>query len=246
MGCDFYTFPRFGTALSPCLCTQGSGTGIGALRRGKCPHDASSFLSARLSGIQFKYQSNIPQRPSSRGSRHQQSSSFNLSTGMSYAQFKEIKRRRRPIWPWIIFAVLLIMLLSRIFPDNSAVPASAPSSSLLVDAAPTITATQTVVPTPTMPPRTSTPRFVTPSPTPAPTATPVTALGRGMRGDEVRALQNKLIELGYLPKGEADGVFGRATEKAVEAFQEKNKLYADGVAGEKTLTLLYSGNAKKK
>jgi murein L,D-transpeptidase YcbB/YkuD len=41
-------------------------------------------------------------------------------------------------------------------------------------------------------------------------------------------------------------VYGRDTLKAVESFQLKNDLKADGVAGEKTLALLYSGNAKKK
>lgn len=67
-----------------------------------------------------------------------------------------------------------------------------------------------------------------------------------MKGDEVKALQEKLMALDYLEDGNADGIFGRDTQKAVKEFQEKNGLEADGVAGEKTLTVLYGGNAKKK
>lgn len=44
------------------------------------------------------------------------------------------------------------------------------------------------------------------------------ALQRGSRGDEVTALQQRLIELGYL-EGEADGQFGSITAAAVEAAQ---------------------------
>ena len=39
--------------------------------------------------------------------------------------------------------------------------------------------------------------------------------------------------------GTADGVFGTNTENAVRKFQRKNGLVVDGVAGEKTLKLLY-------
>jgi len=74
----------------------------------------------------------------------------------------------------------------------------------------------------------------TPSPTPG-------TLKQGDKGDEVRALQNKLIELGYLT-GKADGVFGQKTLAAVVAFQKANKLSADGVAGAKTLSKLDSAS----
>ena len=39
-------------------------------------------------------------------------------------------------------------------------------------------------------------------------------LCNGSSGEEVRALQQMLIDLGYL-KGDADGIFGNQTEKAV-------------------------------
>ena len=62
-------------------------------------------------------------------------------------------------------------------------------------------------------------------------------LYNGSRGEEVKALQQKLIDLGYL-EGTADGIFGNKTEKAVRRFQWKNRMSADGLAGKKTLAAL--------
>ena len=67
-------------------------------------------------------------------------------------------------------------------------------------------------------------------------------LKRGSTGTDVKSLQAKLIELGYL-KGKADGIFGQSTQNAVIAFQRANKLTADGVAGSKTLTQLGKSGA---
>lgn len=64
-------------------------------------------------------------------------------------------------------------------------------------------------------------------------------LCNGSRGEEVRALQRMLIDLGYL-KGDADGIFGNQTEKAVRRFQWKNGLKADGLAGTRTRSALAS------
>ena len=64
-------------------------------------------------------------------------------------------------------------------------------------------------------------------------------LRKGMKGEDVKALQNALLKLGYdLGKYGADGSFGSATDKAVRAFQRDKKLVADGIAGKKTLTAL--------
>lgn len=83
----------------------------------------------------------------------------------------------------------------------------------------------------------------TPAPTNAePTITPNTKyfnLKSGDRGDEVKKLQKRLIELGYLPEGSADGAFGNQTRRAVMAFQEANGLTKDGVAGDATQTHLF-------
>ena len=76
--------------------------------------------------------------------------------------------------------------------------------------------------------------------TPKPTATPEPAssvLKTGAKGTEVKELQTKLIQLGYLT-GKADGVYDTKTAEAVAAFQKASKLTADGVAGEKTLSKL--------
>ena len=61
----------------------------------------------------------------------------------------------------------------------------------------------------------------------------------GCSGEEVKAMQQALIDLGYL-EGKADGIFGNKTEKAVRNFQRKNGLTADGLAGKKTLSVLES------
>ena len=61
----------------------------------------------------------------------------------------------------------------------------------------------------------------------------------GMCGEGVVQLQQSLIEKGFL-KGEADGVFGYKTEKAIRAFQKSNNLKIDGIAGECTQAVLYN------
>lgn len=81
------------------------------------------------------------------------------------------------------------------------------------------------------------------TPAPVPTITPNTKayhnLGMGAKGKEVKKLQEKLIEMGYLPEGAADGAYGRQTYNAVKKFQYYNGLAADGVAGRKTQTNLF-------
>ena len=62
-------------------------------------------------------------------------------------------------------------------------------------------------------------------------------LSKGSTGQDVKTLQTKLKELGYL-QGKVDGIFGSATKKAVKAFQKANKLTADGIVGPKTFAAL--------
>ena len=62
-------------------------------------------------------------------------------------------------------------------------------------------------------------------------------LRKGDSGDEVKALQERLNELGY-NCGDADGKFGTKTVTAVKAFQKANGLDADGVVGRKTWAAL--------
>jgi N-acetylmuramoyl-L-alanine amidase len=56
----------------------------------------------------------------------------------------------------------------------------------------------------------------------------------GDRGEDVKALQRRLIETGWLDDV-ADGIFGPKTEAAVKAFQTYKKLTVDGIAGPQTL-----------
>lgn len=76
---------------------------------------------------------------------------------------------------------------------------------------------------------------------PVPTITPNThykLLRYGSRGDDVRRLQERLAELGYLT-GNIDGAYGYQTRNAVVKFQQYNGLKADGEAGKATLTCIY-------
>lgn len=58
----------------------------------------------------------------------------------------------------------------------------------------------------------------------------------GMKGEDVKALQNALSKLRF--SVEVDGDFGKRTESAVKAFQMAKRLEQDGVAGPKTLSAL--------
>lgn len=64
-------------------------------------------------------------------------------------------------------------------------------------------------------------------------------LRRNDRGNDVKKWQLFLIGQGHL-RGEADGIFGEATEKASKAFQKKHQLLADGIVGNKTLGIAMS------
>lgn len=77
-----------------------------------------------------------------------------------------------------------------------------------------------------------------------PTQPPVYGLLKiSSKGNDVMQLQNRLKTLGYLT-GNADGIYGTQTALAVTSFQKSNSLKADGMAGQDTLTALYSSNAK--
>ena len=68
----------------------------------------------------------------------------------------------------------------------------------------------------------------------------------GMKGAEVKAVQKRLKALGYLKtNSQVNGYYGEATEDAVEEFQRRNGLSADGTVGAKTLEKLNSSSAKK-
>lgn len=81
-----------------------------------------------------------------------------------------------------------------------------------------------------------------PTDAPEPTITPNKAykvLKFGQQNKDVKKMQQRLIELGYLDEGDDDGAFGYQTRRAVMAFQEANGLTVDGTPGSTTLTHLY-------
>lgn len=108
------------------------------------------------------------------------------------------------------------------------------------------TPTPTAAPTPTP--------TASPTPAPTPTATPkvitqeeIEAAGlgsrilkRGMEGEDVRLMQERLQQLGYY-LGELDGVFGLGTRDAVYAFQRAHKQKKiDGKVGSETIGFMFS------
>jgi Putative peptidoglycan binding domain len=70
-------------------------------------------------------------------------------------------------------------------------------------------------------------------PGPGPSGAGPRRLKRGMKGADVKALQQILIGASLLAGG-ADGIFGPKTEAAVKRFQAKLGLTADGIVGPKT------------
>jgi N-acetylmuramoyl-L-alanine amidase len=57
-------------------------------------------------------------------------------------------------------------------------------------------------------------------------------------GDDVRQLQERLLELGY-DLGRADSIFGRRTAAALASFQREVGLVADGACGPQTMAALH-------
>ena len=71
-------------------------------------------------------------------------------------------------------------------------------------------------------------------------------LNLGSRNDEVKRLQQELINQGYdVGSSGADGIYGEKTQAAVRAYQHDNKLTVDGIAGNQTQTSLYSKAAQQ-
>ena len=59
----------------------------------------------------------------------------------------------------------------------------------------------------------------------------------GSRGQTVKTIQTKLKRWGYY-SGSVDGIFGSQTKSAVQYFQRKNGLVADGIVGKATARAL--------
>lgn len=83
-----------------------------------------------------------------------------------------------------------------------------------------------------------------PSPTAKPTAKPYTTYEKGSKGDGVKALQARLIELKYLT-GSADGAFGEKTALAVTAYQKAEGMTPTGIADSTTQERMFSSAARE-
>lgn len=71
-------------------------------------------------------------------------------------------------------------------------------------------------------------------------------LAIGSRGDEVKKLQQHLIDSGYdIGSYGLDGVYGNDTANAVKKYQKDNGLTVDGIAGNNTLSKMYSTKSQK-
>lgn len=81
-------------------------------------------------------------------------------------------------------------------------------------------------------------------PSDEPEPTPVIKYEKGYKGEEVLALQERLMELGYMAADEPVTSFGNATKTAVQLFQRQHELQQDGIVGNITYDLLMSKAAK--
>lgn len=69
-------------------------------------------------------------------------------------------------------------------------------------------------------------------------------LKQGATGGEVKEIQRRLKNWGYY-SGAVDGIYGKATVEAVKAFQRKNGLTPDGIAGISTYKALGMNDSVK-
>ena len=69
-------------------------------------------------------------------------------------------------------------------------------------------------------------------------AAPLEVYMKGNQSDEVKEIQEMLIDIGYLEEGQADGIFGNKTVDAVKEFQKDNNIRVDGMVGKETLEAL--------
>ncbi len=131
---------------------------------------------------------------------------------------------------WILmFCITVCLLCAGIAGCGAQTAAEQPSASQTQPAAKASEPAPTTVPTP--------------EPTPPPTPDPT--LKSGAESEEVRKLQERLGELGYLKIDEYTTKYGPATARAVTLFQKQNGLLADGIAGEETLVRIYAEDAKE-
>ena len=60
-----------------------------------------------------------------------------------------------------------------------------------------------------------------------------------IRGDDVEAVQERLLDLGFDEVGRADSIFGGDTDSGVRQFQRSRNLAIDGIVDRRTWTTLF-------
>jgi hypothetical protein len=78
--------------------------------------------------------------------------------------------------------------------------------------------------------------YATPTIEPTPSPTIEIRIEKGAEGEDVLALQKRLMELGYLAIDEPTSYFGNAPKAAVTLFQRQHELQQDGICGEETMS----------
>ncbi|NJM06372.1 peptidoglycan-binding protein [Candidatus Gracilibacteria bacterium] len=80
-------------------------------------------------------------------------------------------------------------------------------------------------------------------PTPDPNARVLSVQEPPLSGDDVLAVQQRLLDLGYRQLGARDGFYGPQTAAAVQTFQAVHGLEADGIVGPQTQAQLFAPTA---
>jgi hypothetical protein len=141
-------------------------------------------------------------------------------------------------------ALILSSFLIACSTSTSAQPTPSSQASMPTSETQIILPESTSVPIP--PTATISPTNTSVPPTPTNTPLPARLLqleDPRLEGDDVRELQQRLADLGYIEVGIVDGIFGPLTQEAVKAFQQNNNLTIDGIVGPQTNEVLYSDRA---
>ena len=251
MGLSYRKSKNLGAGLRLNSSRSGVGMswGVKGFRVGIGPKGTRTTFSIPGTGI--RYQTESRNRRAIRSKLYQQGYRIEEQDAQN-----QPPKKKRKIWLWVLIGLFAIGGLANAingnmdaqnqdheskFPEPSlqAFDVHSGLSSTGTYVAATSTVYYTPVPTTAKPIATATATPITP------TASTIPMLKQGMNGELVKAMQERLILLGFLPDGKADGEYGRDTKQAVADFQKRNGLDSDGVAGEKTLALLYSNNAKQ-
>jgi hypothetical protein len=151
----------------------------------------------------------------------------------------------------LFWGLLIVFALAACGAPQLAQPTALPAATQPALVLPTIEPTQALA-TATLPaPTTVVPSPVATAMASVPIAPPLTFVPERilslqeprLRGDDVRAVQQRLHDLDYSQVGAVDGIFGPQTATAVRAFQQTNRLQVDGVVGPQTRSRLFSGEA---